>query len=366
MLDEQYSRLLPDLAETSRRWLAKLVCAVVESGACTEPALATALQRLDLTTATNESAQVAVRRALSDSRLSVADAYAPLVRETLRHWPADQILLIIDATTLKARLVRLQASVAYQGRAVPVSWACLPGQTPLAPTAWPDALDQVLRDAEAVLPSDRPVRVLLDRGFTSPAVWDAVRARGWHPVLRVQRTVRLRRDGVPEQEVGILLGDDPGLETAVGQVFKKGGWREATVTALRQDGQPEQWLLVSDLPPGEQRALEYAVRMHIEESFRDEKRQGWQWEQSRIRDLGRAECLLLVLHLASLWCLSCGATAVASGEARRWVRPSRPAWSLFRIGWHWLRHALARFELVPMHQRLRGLPTWRTPLLQRG
>lgn len=360
MLEEEYSRLLPDLAETPRRWLAKLVCAVVESGACTEPALATALQRLNLTTATNESAQVAIRRALSDPRLTVAAAYAPLVGETLRHWPADQILLIIDATTLKARLVRLQASVAYQGRAVPVSWACLPGQTSLSPGAWPDALDHVLTDAQAVLPPDRPVLVLLDRGFTSPAVWDAVRARGWHPVLRVQRAT------APEQEVGTLLGEEPGLVTALGEVFKKGGWREATVTAVRRDGQPEQWLLVSDLPPGEQRALEYAVRMHIEESFRDEKSQGWQWEQSRIRDLGRAECLLLVLHLASLWCLSCGATAVASGQARRWVRPSRPAWSLFRIGWHWLRQALHRVELVPLHHRVLGLPTWRTPLLQRG
>src|SRR5581483_1940122 len=145
--------------------------------------------------------------------------------------------------------------------------------------------------------------------------------------------------------------------------FKKGGWREATVTALRRDGQPEQWLLASDLPPGEARALEYAVRMHIEESFRDEKGQGWQWEQSRIRDLDRAERLLLVLHLASLWCLSCGAWAVATGRARQWVRLSRPEWSLFRIGWHWLRYALQHPDLVPLHHRLLALPMWRTPLL---
>jgi len=62
MLSEWYSRALPTLAPTPREWLAKLVCAVVEAGACTQPALATALQRLHLSGATNESAQVAIRR----------------------------------------------------------------------------------------------------------------------------------------------------------------------------------------------------------------------------------------------------------------------------------------------------------------
>lgn len=60
MLSEWYSRALPTLAPTPREWLAKLVCAVVEAGACTQPALATALQRLHLSGATNESAQVAM------------------------------------------------------------------------------------------------------------------------------------------------------------------------------------------------------------------------------------------------------------------------------------------------------------------
>lgn len=41
-----------------RRWLAKLVCAGLEDGAWTQPTLATALARLGLTTARNESQQV--------------------------------------------------------------------------------------------------------------------------------------------------------------------------------------------------------------------------------------------------------------------------------------------------------------------
>lgn len=364
LLHAWYGHALPTLAPTPRRWLATLVCAVLEAGACTQPALATAVARLGLTTAHNESQQVTIRRWLSDPRVTYTTAYAPLVRQLLAPWSTRVLTLIIDATPLKDRLVRLQVSLAYHGRAVPLSWRVYAARGLPAGTTWHDLFQQLLAETAAVLPPNRQVLVVLDRGFVSPRVWDAVRAQGWHPVLRAQRTVRVRTADGTVQAVGDLLGGEPGLATAVGAVFKKGGWREATVTAVRRDGMVEAWLLLSDLPPGPQRAVEYAVRMHIEASFRDDKSQGWQWEQSRITNLDRAYRLLLVLHLATVWVLSAGAVAMQTGIARRWVRLRRPAWSLFRIGWHWLRQALAQPEPVPLHHRLPSLPTWRTPLLQ--
>jgi hypothetical protein len=363
MLSEWYSRALPRLAPTPREWLAKLVCAVVEAGACTQPALATALQRLHLSGATNESVQVAIRRWLSDERVSAETAYAPLVQAVLAAWPAETLLVIVDLTTLKDRLIRLQVSLAYHGRGVPLSWAVYPASGVPAGTTWLTLFTAALSAAQAVLPRGRRVVVVLDRGFTSPAVWDAVRAHGWHPLLRALRTVHLRTAEGHEQELGTLLGDDPGLVALAGAVFKKAGWREATVTAMRQDGMTESWLLLSDLPAGLARATEYAIRMHIEQSFRDEKGHGWQWEQSRITDPARASRLLLVLHLASLWCLSAGAVAMQTGRARQWVRLSRPAWSLFRLGRAWLRHALMQPEAIPLAPRFPLVPTWRTSLL---
>ncbi len=66
MLREWYERRCRELTRGQRRWVAKLVCAVVEAGACTQPALATALQRLGLSRATCESGQVEIRRSLRD------------------------------------------------------------------------------------------------------------------------------------------------------------------------------------------------------------------------------------------------------------------------------------------------------------
>ena len=259
--------------------------------------------------------------------------------------------------------MRLEVALAYHGRAVPLAWAVYPARGIPAGQTWQALFERALDRAAAPLPPGRPVLLLLDRGFVSPAVWDAVIARGWHPVLRAQRSVRLRTPDGAEGPVGDLLGQDAGLVALAGEVFKKGGWRAAAATALRRDGLEEAWLLLSDLPPGEERALEYAARMHIEQAFRDDRSAGWRWEQSRVKDPERAERLLLVLHPATLWCLSLGAAAVQAGRARRWVRPRRPAWSLFRLGWTWLRQALLRPEPIPIHHRLPRVPTWPTPLL---
>lgn len=285
------------------------------------------------------------------------------MQAVLADWPAETLLVIVDLTALKDRLIRLQVSLAYHGRCVPLSWAVYPASGVPADTTWLTLFTAALTAAQALLPRGRRVVVVLDRGFTSPAVWDAVCAHGWHAVLRALRTVHLRTAQGTEQELGTLLGDAPGLVALAGRVFKKAGWRQATVTAIRQDGMAETWVLLSDLPAGLARATEYALRMHIEQSFRDEKAHGWQWEQSRITDPARASRLVLVLHLASLWCVSTGAVALQTGRARQWVRLSRPAWSLFRLGRTWLRQALLQTEAIPIVPRFPLLPTWRTPLL---
>ena len=106
--------------------------------------------------------------------------------------------------------MRFQFALAYHGRAVPLSWRVYAAHGLPAGTSWHDLFQQLLAETQAVLPPGRRVLVVLDRGFVSPRVWDAVRAQDWHPVLR----------------------------------------------------------------------------MHIEASYRDDKSQGWQWEQSRITNLG--------------------------------------------------------------------------------
>ena len=69
------------------------------------------------------------------------------------------------------------------------------------------------------------------------------------------------------------------------------------------------WLVVTDLPPADSDPLWYGMRMWIEHGFKDDKRGGFRWEQTKMTDPARAARLWLVLALAHLWTMSVGGEA---------------------------------------------------------
>jgi hypothetical protein len=104
---------------------------------------------------------------------------------------------------------------------------------------------------------------------------------------------------------------------------------------------------VSDEPTGVQTFAEYGGRFTIEENFLDDKSNGFQLESSLVRDADALTRLCLVLAIATLYLVAQG-TQVVAQQKRRWVDPH---WlrgnSYLRIGWQWVKTALARgWELV--------------------
>ena len=53
----------------------------------------------------------------------------------------------------------------------------------------------------------------------------------------------------------------------------------------------------------------YGLRAWLECGFKDSKRGGWQWHQTKMTDPARAERLWLVLAVATLWTVSVGCQA---------------------------------------------------------
>ena len=82
--------------------------------------------------------------------------------------------------------------------------------------------------------------------------------------------------------------------------------------------------------------------VHIEESFLDDQSGGWNLHKSEIRCVCALSRLYFLLALATLYVTAQGVEVVATGK-RRWVDPH---WfrgnSYFRIGWDWLKTALAQ------------------------
>ena len=103
---------------------------------------------------------------------------------------------------------------------------------------------------------------------------------------------------------------------------------------------------MTDLPPQGADVAWYGLRAWIECGFKDSKRGGWQWHQTKMSNPARAERLWLVIAVATLWTVSVGCAAEvalpvpvladlpAQHVARRHVsgRPRRREVSCFRRG----------------------------------
>ena len=86
--------------------------------------------------------------------------------------------------------------------------------------------------------------------------------------------------------------------------------------AVLPEGKPgswkEPWFILTDLPPESASAAWYAMRSWIEDCFKDFKRDGWQWQKTRMSDPARAARFWLALAVATLWVVSAGGEADAS------------------------------------------------------
>jgi len=90
--------------------------------------------------------------------------------------------------------------------------------------------------------------------------------------------------------------------------------------------------------------------MDEEESFRDDKSSGFDWDASRVRDPDHRDRLLLVLRLAALLVLVQGLFVLQHGYRRVLERTDRRTLSLFSLGLRWFDRA--RSHLVPLAHSL--------------
>jgi hypothetical protein len=81
---------------------------------------------------------------------------------------------------------------------------------------------------------------------------------------------------------------------------------QCTLLARWDEGYEEVWLIVTDLAPAQASAVWYGMRSWIEGGFKDNKRGGWGWHQTKMMDPERAERLWLAIAVATLWVVSVG------------------------------------------------------------
>lgn len=322
------------LSTRARSRLSFVLWAVLLSGTVVQRQIASTVASIAPNDGDASSHERRLRRTIHDCRLTWEAVFAPLVRFVLRNLTGT-VTVIVDETGHTDVVRVLTAAVWYQSRAIPLAWVVWKGQTPHDTSYWQDC--QLLLDRVAsVLPAQLTVIVVADRAFGCPAFLDPITAHGWHYVVRVQGQTRLKHNDGSEQPFKGKVNEPGKHWWGRVRVFKKQGWREATVVAYWRHGCSEPLLLVSSLALAMQSVRVYRWRSAIEALFRDWKSYGFWWERSQVRDVAHQERLIVLLALATVVTLLLGVEAAQEIVAQAAQQGTRRPWeardSLFQLG----------------------------------
>ena len=310
-----------------------------------------------------ESIERRLRRIVSDPRIQARQCHQPLVKAILKNSAMDTLFLVVDPSLQEDRVVLVSLHTWYRGRSLPLVWTTWPANRPLEGAGFWQRIDQLLGQAQPLIPHGVRVIVLADRAFGTPAFTDLVAKRGWHWIVRVQGQTRCQDRCGRERAVADLVQSKGQRRKLRGQVFKKAGWRTASVVVYWGRRHRTPLCLVSDLPADWVLIRYYKHRFAIEPTFRDFKSYGWHWEQIQIKNLDHLNVLLVGMALATWLTLLVGAlqakaylTQPPSGQRR--TRPWPAKYSLFQLGLQLWHNCLAE-GLLPLLWS--ALPDWEVP-----
>lgn len=312
---------------------------------------------------TEESHERHLRRIENDVRISWENTYAPAVRRVLKWKRAWRLTILMDESGHTDQYRVLLAALWYRGRAVPLAWVEWRAQQPLEVSYWA-LVDTLLDRVAQIVPAGLQVVIIADRAFGNPAFTDRVAARGWDWLVRIQGQTCFRDCQGRRWQASQTLPQPGGRWKGQGHLFKKQGWRAASLVAFWDHQHREPLLLASNLPPTWELIQLYQCRGAIECLFRDWKSQGWQWESSQVDDPAHWPVLLVGLAWATLVVLCLGdqvaeETLTQLAHPRRTV-PRLGKRSLFTLGRERLQARLYRTVDTPVRWELSKFeaPTW--------
>ncbi len=240
--------------------------------------------------------------------LEVSSSFVPLLKWVLSWWSGEEkrLALALDPSTLGQRFTVLAISVVYRGCAIPVAWVLVEAT---AKGSWKNHWLALLKELKGSVPADWTVIVLADRGLYARWLYKAIVKLNWHPFLRLKKGDTYRP--LNEHRFRSLAEAAPKVGSAwCGQVvcFKTKP-QQGTLLARWDEGHEDPWLIITDLAPIQADAFWYAMRAWIECGFKQTKRAGWQWQNTKMTDPQRASRLWLAIAVATLWVVSVGGQA---------------------------------------------------------
>ncbi len=273
-------------------------------------------------------------RWLHNPRIQVWDVYQASLRQLFAEWK-EPLLIALDTTVLWDTYVVVKLSLTYRGRGIPLHWIVLERSSP---TVKLEAYQHLLIDIADLLPRNRRVILLADRGFMDTCLMKLCCHLGWHFRIRAKGNTWCHIGSSQRQFQTFVPAK--GRAVCVHNVFVTNKRFGPVHAAIARPEKEDPWIIISSEPTDAITFTEYGLRYDIEELFLDEKSGGFQLESSKIRDKNAISRLLLVMAFATQYLVSTG-TAITEMGHRQIVDPhwSRGL-SYFQIGLRWIKHAL--------------------------
>ena len=216
----EVERRMPQLSKPLVKVLSGFSFGVAAARCCTLNAVAEAVPALGKP----DTVERRLQRFLANPRLDWAQGCQALAAWVLSHLSGrGPVVLLVDETSLQARLKVMAVSLAYRGRAIP------PGLVVLFPhpvADGPGGVDYHLAHLGRRGPGGPAARWWSKPTVgigTSPALLRAIEGLGWYYLVRVTKQVRVRVDGQTPVPFGSLVSQPRRCLAGPGGGLQAGG-----------------------------------------------------------------------------------------------------------------------------------------------
>lgn len=290
-----------------------------------------------------ESRVTLIRRWLQNSHVKVWSFYKKVLDHVFSGWSNVEATIILDGVMLFGdRWQIFRVSLLHGGRAVPLAWTVVKGKGLVKVNKLKSMLEKVQRFLKEHV---KEVLFLADAGFRGCDWSHLCENLGWNYGIRIaHNTFITLPNGVSNRlDVLVPINCNRYFQNVLLTLDEKLLTNVSVTWTIDKNGDPEMVAVITNQIACRARLREYARRMAIEQSFRDDKSGGFDLEHTRLQHAARIDHLLLAVAIATLWCHELGEFVLKQGEdARCQVDPSHTrSLSLFQLGLRWLKRFLA-------------------------
>ena len=296
-----------------------------------------------------------VRRWLASKFITVTEFYQPLITQALQAWQGKDVFVILDGCSVNHdRLQFFRLSLSHCYRALPLAWLVVAHAGLIQVEACATLFDQV----NHILPSVASVTFLADRGFRDTDWAEKCLKLGWKYLIRVanntyvtltdERSLRIQQLSVPRGHCRYFTN----VRLTQAKLFHCN--LMVTWTTPKKPGEKaELCAVITNLHPCFLHLKWYLKRMHVEESFRDDKSGSFDLDATKLRDAERLNHLLLAVAVATLWIYEIGEQVLRDDERSEIDPGYTRQLSVFQIGRRKLQRAFNCGKTLLFNLRLR-------------